>query len=47
MKNTDIELLSAHRCFDGVQSFHRHQSSEIGLPMQFSMYTPPQVGKGE
>lgn len=36
------ELLSEHACFGGVQRFYQHDSREIGLPMRFSVYLPPQ-----
>lgn len=36
-----LELLSEHRCFGGVQRFHRHESAEIGLPMRFGLFVPP------
>jgi S-formylglutathione hydrolase len=38
----DLELLSQHGCFGGVQRFYRHPSREIGLPMRFSVFLPPQ-----
>ncbi len=38
-----LQLLGEHRCFGGVQRFYRHDSREIGLPMQFSVYLPPQA----
>ena len=38
-----LELLSEHACFGGVQRFYRHASREIGLPMRFSVYLPPQA----
>ena len=38
-----LECLSEHACFGGVQGFYRHASSEIGLPMRFSVYQPPQA----
>jgi S-formylglutathione hydrolase len=38
-----IETIGEHACFGGVQGFYRHQSNEIGLPMQFSVYQPPQA----
>ena len=41
------ELLSAHACFGGEQRFYRHQASAIGLPMQFSVFLPPQALAGE
>jgi len=39
----DWEVLSEHACFGGVQRFHRHASVEIGLPMRFALYLPPQA----
>jgi len=43
---TDIlKTLSEHHAFDGVQSFHEHASHEIGLPMRFSVYLPPQAAR--
>ncbi|SFD58295.1 S-formylglutathione hydrolase [Paracidovorax konjaci] len=36
-----LDLLKEHPCFGGSQRFYRHASSEIGLPMQFSVYLPP------
>lgn len=41
-----IETLAEHRCFGGVQGFYRHQSVEIGLPMKFGVYLPPQAQHG-
>ena len=41
-----LELLSEHACFGGVQRFYRHASHEVGLPMRFSLYLPPQVAQG-
>ena len=38
-----LETLSRHRCFGGWQGFYRHQSREIGLPMRFGVYLPPQA----
>ncbi|HSO06462.1 MAG TPA: S-formylglutathione hydrolase [Pelomicrobium sp.] len=43
---TDLEIISEHRCFGGVQGFYRHASREIGLPMRFSVYRPPAAQKG-
>ena len=37
-----MELLSEHGCFGGLQRFYRHDSAEIGLPMRFALYLPPQ-----
>ncbi len=37
-----MELLSEHRSFGGTQRFLRHDSAEIGLPMRFALYVPPQ-----
>ncbi|MDM0113448.1 S-formylglutathione hydrolase [Variovorax sp. J22R133] len=41
-----IQTLSEHRCFGGVMRFHEHASSEIGLPMRFSVFLPPQAQRG-
>ncbi len=43
---TQPELLSEHACFGGTQRFYRHDSREIGLPMRFSVFLPPQVRQG-
>jgi S-formylglutathione hydrolase len=40
------QTLSAHACFGGVQRFHRHTSAQIGLPMRFGLYLPPQALAG-
>ena len=41
------EMISEHACFGGVQRFHRHASSEIGLPMRFALFLPPQAVAGQ
>ncbi|WP_050477590.1 S-formylglutathione hydrolase [Herbaspirillum rhizosphaerae] len=41
-----LELLSEHGCFGGVQGFYKHESQEIGLPMRFSVFVPPQAKQG-
>lgn len=41
-----LELLSEHGCFGGVQRFYKYASSEIGLPMRFGLYLPPQALAG-
>ena len=41
-----IKTLSEHRCFNGIQRFHEHDSREIGLPMRFSTFMPPQAESG-
>jgi S-formylglutathione hydrolase len=38
-----LELVSEHACFGGVQRFYQHASREIGLPMRFSVFLPPQA----
>ncbi len=35
-----IETLAESACFGGTQSFHRHASSVIGLPMRFGVFRP-------
>jgi S-formylglutathione hydrolase len=41
-----MELLSEHACFGGQQRFYKHDSKEIGLPMKFSVFLPPQAMNG-
>lgn len=41
-----LETLSEHRCFGGVQGFYKHDSAEIGLPMKFGVFVPPQAAQG-
>jgi len=43
---TSLALQSTHACFGGEQRFYKHDSAEIGLPMQFSVYLPPQATQG-
>lgn len=43
MTDTTPTLLSEHHAFGGVQRFVEHRSHEIGLPMRFSVYLPPQA----
>lgn len=38
-----LKILSEHACFGGVQRFYEHASAEIGLPMRFSVFLPPQA----
>jgi S-formylglutathione hydrolase len=47
MNADSLELISEHGCFGGRQRFYRHASREIGLPMRFSVYLPPQAVQGE
>ena len=42
-----LELLNTHACFGGEQRFYQHASREIGLPMRFSVYLPPQAKAGQ
>jgi S-formylglutathione hydrolase len=46
MQNSHFELLSEHACFGGVQRFYKHASTEIGLPMRFGVFLPPQAPAG-
>jgi len=41
-----LELISQHGCFGGWQRYYRHVSDEVGLPMRFSVYVPPQAATG-
>ena len=47
MSSAGLDLLSTHACFGGAQRFYQHHSREIGLPMKFSLYLPPQALQGE
>lgn len=38
-----LSLVEEHACHGGVQRFYTHESAEIGLPMRFSVYLPPQA----
>lgn len=42
-----LELLSEHGSFGGVQRFYKHASAEIGLPMRFALFLPPQALTGK
>ena len=42
-----MELTSEHGCFGGQQRFYKHESKEIGLPMRFSVFLPPQAALGK
>ena len=44
--SSPVETLSEHVCFGGMQGFYRHASNEIGLPMRFGVYLPPQAIAG-
>lgn len=45
--SVELEKVSEHRSFGGVQRFYKHESSAIGLPMRFSVYIPPQAESGK
>ncbi|MDH5481120.1 MAG: S-formylglutathione hydrolase [Nitrosomonas sp.] len=40
---TTLETRNQHSCFGGCQGFYKHHSETIGLPMNFSVYQPPQA----
>lgn len=46
MTTDTLEVVSRHRCFGGTQFFYKHPSREIGLPMGFSVFVPPQAEQG-
>lgn len=50
MSNTDnasaMTVVNEHVCFGGVQRFYQHDSQQIGLPMRFAVYLPPQAKLG-
>ncbi len=39
--------MSEHGSFGGVQRFYKHASAEIGLPMRFALFLPPQALTGK
>ncbi len=41
-----VETISENRCFGGVQGVYRHDSTETGTPMRFSVYRPPAASAG-
>jgi len=41
-----LKTISEHRCFDGIQGYYAHASSEIGLDMRFAVFQPPQARTG-
>jgi len=43
---SELKTLEAHRCFGGVQGFYEHDSAQIGLPMRFGVFVPPQAAQG-
>ncbi|MCK9685156.1 S-formylglutathione hydrolase [Scleromatobacter humisilvae] len=42
----DLETLSEHACFGGLQGFYRHASETIGLAMKVGVFLPPQAIAG-
>ena len=40
-----LDLQSTHACFGGEQRFYQHDSAQIGLPMKFAVYLPPQAAE--
>jgi S-formylglutathione hydrolase len=38
-----LRTLSEHGCFGGIQRFIEHDSREVGLPMRFAVFLPPQA----
>jgi S-formylglutathione hydrolase len=41
-----LKTISEHRCFDGIQGYYAHASTEIGLDMRFAVFQPPQARTG-
>lgn len=41
-----LKTISEHKCFDGLQGYYAHASSETGLEMRFAAYQPPQARSG-
>jgi S-formylglutathione hydrolase len=42
----ELKAISEHRCFDGIQGYYAHTSTEIGLDMRFAVFQPPQARTG-
>ncbi|GAA0710265.1 S-formylglutathione hydrolase [Dyella marensis] len=40
---SEIETVTEHRSFNGIQGFYRHSSASCGGPMRFAVYQPPQA----
>ena len=40
---SSVQLLSEHRCYEGMQRFYAHESRECSTEMRFSVYRPPQA----
>ncbi|WP_417450844.1 S-formylglutathione hydrolase [Kordiimonas sp.] len=41
-----FEVASETACFGGTQGYYKHQSSELGCKMRFSVFSPPQARHG-
>jgi S-formylglutathione hydrolase len=37
---SELEVISEHACFGGVQRFYTHHSTVIGLPQRFALFLP-------
>ncbi len=42
-----FEVTAEHRCAGGMQRFYQHDSTQIGLPMRFAVFLPPQAQTGK
>jgi S-formylglutathione hydrolase len=45
MPMAEIEVISEHGCFGGVQGYYRHRSVVASGDMRFSVFRPPQAAK--
>lgn len=41
-----LTTVSQNRCFGGTQGVYSHVSAELGCPMRFGVFLPPQAGTG-
>lgn len=41
-----LTAVSRNRCFEGTQSVHSHDSTELGCKMRFGVFMPPQADGG-
>lgn len=42
---SNLQIISEHACFGGMQGFYAHQSEACGTEMRFSVFRPPQKGE--
>jgi S-formylglutathione hydrolase len=43
---SQLEKISEHACFGGIQGYYRHPSRECASAMRIAVYRPPQAARG-